>query len=92
METEGKIYYCYDNQGCKSCGKKKTCLLIIIEIFLIAFTVSLGILIGSLAASAIMAAMAAIIIFIVISALLLISAIILYFCEKKKSCKNKCCQ
>lgn len=85
MEPE-KVY-CYDNKPKKECCKKHTCLLWIIEIFLVAFTVSLGILIGAIASEAIMAAMAAIIVFIVISALLLISAVILYLCKKAKSCK-----
>ncbi len=90
METENKVY-CYDNTGKNKCScTKKTCLLVIIEIFLAAFTTSLGILIGALASTAIMEAMAALIVFIVLAALLLIVSIILYFCQKKKSKKKEC--
>ena len=90
MEPENQVY-CYDNTGCsrRSCTKR-SCLLSIIGIFLTAVATSLGILIGALASTAVMEAMAALIVFIVVSALLLIVSIILYLCQKKKSCKNKC--
>lgn len=86
MESEGKVY-CYDNRE-KGCGKKKSCLVAVIEIFLIAFTLSLGILIGALASAAILASLAAIIVFIVIMGILLVASIILYICYKKKNCKK----
>lgn len=90
MEPENKVY-CYDNREENKCScTKKTCLLVIIGIFLTAFALSLGILIGALASTAIMGAMAALIVFIVVAALLLIVSIILYLCQKKKSKKNKC--
>ena len=90
MEPENQVY-CYDNTGCsrRSCTKR-SCLLSIIGIFLTAVATSLGILIGALASEAILGALAAIIVFIVTFGILLILSIILYFCQKKKSCKNKC--
>ena len=89
MEPE---VYCYDNTKNSCCcrgNRRSNCLLVVIGIFLVAFAVSLGILIGSLAATAITAARAALIVFIVVAALLLLVSIILYLCQRRKNCRDR---
>ena len=85
MEPEAKVC-CYDNKPKKKCKGNK-CLAIITVILLTIFAAALGLLIGAIASTAIMAAMAAVIVFVVTFGILLILSIILYFCQKKK-CKK----
>lgn len=88
MEPEAKVYCCYDNKPKKKCKGNK-CLAIITVILLTIFAAALGLLIGAIASTGIMAAMAAVIVFVVTFGILLILSIILYFCQKKKCNKEK---
>lgn len=74
---------------CKGCFKNK-CFSIIIDILLVAFFTTIGIIIGAAVAEAILSALAALIILAIVLGILLIIAIILKFCNRRKKEHKDC--
>lgn len=83
MEPQEQRIYCYCNKD-KDC-KKKNCLGIAIIIFLVAFVVTISLIIGAALSTVILGALAALIVLAVVLLILFIVTLII------KHCNKRCC-
>lgn len=89
MEPKETIY-CFENKE-RKCQENRSCLSIVAVILLIAFTFTIGLLIGAALALVILISLPAIIILAIILGLLLLLTVIIMICNKKKDKKDSYC-